>query len=184
MQILFLIFHVISCLILILVILLQSGKGADLASTFGVSGSQTTFGPRGQANLLTRVTTAAAVVFMLTSLGLAILLGRPGSGSSVMSGSAGAPAKSAPAKRAPVSAPVNVPVPAVPAGTPSKAIEIQTPDGKTVPAQSTILPASQAGYSAEDLKKAAGKASEKPAAVKEKAEKPEAKPAEKAPSTK
>ena len=61
------IIHVIVCLILILVVLLQSGKGADLAGAFGGGGSQTAFGARGTATFLSKLTTGAAIVFMLTS---------------------------------------------------------------------------------------------------------------------
>ncbi len=65
--------HVIVCLVLILVVLLQSGKAADLAGAFGGMGSQTVFGPRGTATVLSRATTVAAGLFMVTSLGLVIL---------------------------------------------------------------------------------------------------------------
>ena len=65
--------HVIVCLILILVVLLQSGKAADLAGAFGGMGSQTVFGPRGTATVLSKATTVAAALFMLTSLSLGIL---------------------------------------------------------------------------------------------------------------
>ena len=71
--------HVIVCLFLIGVVLLQQGKSADLAAAFGGSGSQTAFGPRGAANLLTRLTTWGAVIFMVLSLTLTILLARTGS---------------------------------------------------------------------------------------------------------
>ena len=73
MNTLFVIVHVIVCLILILVVLLQSGKAADLAGAFGGTGSQTEFGARGQATLLSKVTTISAIIFMITSLGLYIL---------------------------------------------------------------------------------------------------------------
>jgi preprotein translocase subunit SecG len=71
-----LILHIIVSLILIAVVLLQSGKGADLAGAFGGGGSQTAFGARGAATFLSKLTTACAVIFMLTSLGLAILYNR------------------------------------------------------------------------------------------------------------
>ncbi len=100
--------HVIVCLILIGVVLLQQGKSADLAGAFGGQGSQTAFGPRGAANLLTKVTTWAAIVFMFTSIGLTVLIQRSSGSRSVLSGlkaghttTAPAPAKSpapAPAK--------------------------------------------------------------------------------------
>ena len=70
--------HVIVCLFLIGVVLLQQGKSADLAGAFGGQGSQTAFGPRGAANLLTRLTTWSAIIFMVLSLTLTILLARTG----------------------------------------------------------------------------------------------------------
>jgi preprotein translocase subunit SecG len=68
--------HVIVCLFLIIVILLQSGKAADLAGAFGGMGSQTAFGPRGSATLLSKATTISTVVFMLTSISLSIIATR------------------------------------------------------------------------------------------------------------
>jgi preprotein translocase subunit SecG len=74
--------HVIVCLFLIIVVLLQSGKAADLAGAFGGMGSQTVFGPRGAATVLTKATTIAAGVFLFTSLSLSVLsTGRGGGGS-------------------------------------------------------------------------------------------------------
>jgi len=76
------IIHVIVSLFLIVVVLLQSGKAADLAGAFGGMGSQTVFGPRGSATVLTRATTISAILFMCTSLSLAVLsTGRAASGS-------------------------------------------------------------------------------------------------------
>ena len=90
------IIHVIVCVFMVGVILLQQGKSADLAGAFGGQGSQTAFGPRGAANLLTRLTTWGAVIFMVVSLMLTILLARNSGEHSVLSGS---PAKqSAPHK--------------------------------------------------------------------------------------
>ena len=68
--------HVIVCAILIVVVLLQHGKSADIAATFGGVGSQTAFGPRGTATLLSRVTTWCAIIFMLTSISLTLLATR------------------------------------------------------------------------------------------------------------
>ena len=65
--------HVIVCFFLIIVILLQSGKAADLAGAFGGMGSQTAFGPRGSATLLSKATTVSAIVFMVTSFTLSII---------------------------------------------------------------------------------------------------------------
>ncbi len=72
MELLLTIVHVFVCLFLIIVVLLQSGKAADLAGAFGGMGSQTAFGPRGAATLLSKATTTAAVIFMLTSIWLGI----------------------------------------------------------------------------------------------------------------
>jgi len=76
--------HVFVCAVLIVVVLLQHGKSADIAATFGGMGSQTAFGPRGTATALSRLTTWCAIIFMLTSITLTILSGRihgTGSGS-------------------------------------------------------------------------------------------------------
>ena len=99
MYILFLIVHVIVCFFLIIVVLLQSGKAADLAGAFGGMGSQTAFGPRGSATLLSKATTVSAVLFMVTSLSLSIIASRgAGVASTVLESSpASAPAKSKPA---------------------------------------------------------------------------------------
>jgi preprotein translocase subunit SecG len=70
--------HVIVCLFLAVVVLLQSGKAADLAGAFGGMGSQTVFGPRGSATVLSKATTLAAALFMLTSLTLSIISTRNG----------------------------------------------------------------------------------------------------------
>ena len=67
------ILHVAICFFLIIVVLLQSGKAADLAGAFGGMGSQTVFGPRGTATVLSKATTIAASLFMITALTLAIL---------------------------------------------------------------------------------------------------------------
>ena len=73
MQILFyfvMFVHIIVCVFLIGVVLVQQGRSADLAGAFGGQGSQTAFGPRAAANLLTRLTTWAAIIFMVSSLSL------------------------------------------------------------------------------------------------------------------
>ena len=72
--------HIIVSFFLIGVVLLQQGRSADLAGAFGGQGSQTAFGPRAAANVLTRLTTWSAVIFMLTSIGLVILYMRGTSG--------------------------------------------------------------------------------------------------------
>ena len=94
--------HVIACLFLIIVVLLQSGQAADLAGAFGGMGSQTVFGPRGSATVMTKATAWAAVIFMLTSLSLAIMgtrRGSPAAGSVLNNRVKSAPA--APAKQQP-----------------------------------------------------------------------------------
>ena len=81
MEIALIVLHVIVCFILIMVVLLQSGKAADLAGAFGGGGSQTALGSRGAATVLTKATTIAAILFMMTSLALALLGSRRGAGS-------------------------------------------------------------------------------------------------------
>ena len=78
MVVLLTIIHVIVCIFLVVVVLLQSGKAADLAGAFGGMGSQTVFGPRGSATVLSKATTIAAALFMCTSLTLSILAQRAG----------------------------------------------------------------------------------------------------------
>ncbi len=102
--------HVLACLILIGVVLLQHGKGADLALFAGGS-SQTAFGPRGAATLLSRVTTWAAVIFMFTSITLSLGQSKHADSSVIEQlKSAPAPTTSAPAAPAP-----QTPAPAAPA---------------------------------------------------------------------
>lgn len=98
------ILHVLISLFIIAVVLLQSGKGADMGATFGAGGSQSVFGAGGGGNFMTKLTTAAAVIFMLTSLALAYFSGHMPA-SSIMSGKqAVKPAPAAP----------STPVPGVP----------------------------------------------------------------------
>jgi preprotein translocase subunit SecG len=101
MGILLTIVHYVVCIFLIIVVLLQSGKAADLAGAFGGMGSQTVFGPRGSATVLSKATTIAAVLFMVTSLSLSVIATRStkSSGSSVLDKAKSAPTqqqKSAP----------------------------------------------------------------------------------------
>jgi preprotein translocase subunit SecG len=107
--------HVVVCIFLIIVVLLQSGKAADLAGAFGGMGSQTAFGPRGSATLLSKATTVSAILFMVTSLSLSILATRSsGLGTSVLDTSPqkAAPVLPKPPAQVPVqSAPVTAPVP-------------------------------------------------------------------------
>jgi preprotein translocase subunit SecG len=101
--------HVIVCLFLIVVVLLQSGKAADLAGAFGGMGSQTAFGPRGSATLLSKATTLAAAIFMITSLTLAIMATRGAASSGSILERQKAPAKTStpatPQGKAPVAIP-------------------------------------------------------------------------------
>ena len=98
---LFTVIHIVVCFVLIGIILLQPGTGADLAGAFGGQGSQTAFGPRGTVNVLTKVTTWLAIVFAVTSIGLTVMVARHGSGRSVLSGLQSTPthSSSVPAKR-------------------------------------------------------------------------------------
>ena len=65
------ILHIMACLVLILVVLLQRGKGTDVGATLGGGGGNTVFGSRGAGNFLTKLTTGSAIIFMTTSLTLA-----------------------------------------------------------------------------------------------------------------
>ncbi|OQY02257.1 MAG: preprotein translocase subunit SecG [Desulfobacteraceae bacterium 4572_130] len=67
--------HIIACILLILIVLLQTGKGADMGASFGGASSQGLFGGAGPASFLSKITTGIAVIFMLTSLSLAYLAG-------------------------------------------------------------------------------------------------------------
>lgn len=114
------ILHVLVSLFMIAVVLLQSGKGAEMGASFGAGGSQSVFGAGGGTTFLSKATTGAAIIFMLTSLTLAYVSGQPNS-SSIMSGKA-KPAAAVPKTAAPASstpAPVGTtaaPVSAAPAG--------------------------------------------------------------------
>ncbi len=104
------------CAILIVVVLLQHGKSADIAAAFGGQGSQTAFGPRGTATALSKITTGAAIVFLVTSLALSILASRQRSGTgSVLGDEKPAATETQPAPAQPSTAP-----PATPPPTPQK----------------------------------------------------------------
>ncbi len=124
MYILTLIVHIVVCIFLIIVVLLQSGKAADLAGAFGGMGSQTAFGPRGSATLLSKATTISAVVFMVTSMALSILATRSaGLGATVL--------EDTQQKKAPVTAPAPT--------APQTQLPITvTPNGGQKPIQLTI----------------------------------------------
>ena len=116
--------QVLVALVLILVVLLQSARGSDIASAFGGMGSQTAFGPRGTSNFLSRTTAVLAAVFMVTSLSLAMLSNRSGArgSGSVLSGEkpASAPAAPAPQQNQPQPNPQTIPVVPVPPPTPAQ----------------------------------------------------------------
>jgi preprotein translocase subunit SecG len=132
------ILHILICVFLVIVVLLQSGKAADIAGAFGGMGSQTTFGPRGSATVLSKATTIAAGLFMVTSLTLAIMASRgAGGGSSVLdkNKSKATTTKTAPAQ-AGKSNPITV-TPAQPGSAPGKPTTIQVPpvEPQPTPAQ-------------------------------------------------
>jgi preprotein translocase subunit SecG len=132
MVILLTIIHVIVCLFLVVVVLLQSGKAADLAGAFGGMGSQTVFGPRGAATALSRATTIAAALFMVTSLTLSIMATRAGHGGATPDLFRNA-SKPVPGQKGPA-------VPQVPVGG-TVPIEVQpTVDGKQLPKQTIPAP--------------------------------------------
>ena len=115
--------HVAACLFLIAVVLLQQGKGQDLASAFGGGGTQTAFGPRGSATVLSRATAILAGLFMVTSMALSLvkphssgILDQIPAASATPTPSAAAPAAAPPVSTAPVSP---VEAPAKPAASPA-----------------------------------------------------------------
>ena len=104
--------HIIVCAFLIIVVLLQSGQSGDIAAAFGGMGSQTAFGTRTAATVLTKATTWAAIIFMITSITLSVYAARRShSSGSVLSGTTSAPTKTAPA---PVQKPAPEPQPMTP----------------------------------------------------------------------
>lgn len=109
--------HVLMCLAIIAIVLLQAGKGADIGSAFGGAGSQAVFGSMGTPTVLGKITGAVAVVFTITSFTLA-LLGGERSASSVVREPVSAPAPAAPAPGAPATPPA---APAAPAAPPAPA---------------------------------------------------------------
>jgi preprotein translocase subunit SecG len=145
MLILITVIHVIICLFLIIVVLLQSGKAADLAGAFGGMGSQTVFGPRGSATVLSKATTIAAAAFMLTSLTLSIMATRAGRAAPGLLEKASRPVsgqqqKSAPAQPAqgqPATLPIQVQksVDGKPIGSQEVQAPIVNPDQGKQPAQ-------------------------------------------------
>jgi preprotein translocase subunit SecG len=121
-------FFILNCLVLIIVVLLQSGKAADLAGAFGGAGSQTAFGPRGAANVLSKATTWCAVMFMLCAMALVLRTDKAvGQGSSILE-----------KVSKPVPKPAPATTPAAPATTPTT-----TPATTPAKPQSNTQPASQ-----------------------------------------
>ena len=112
--------YVFVCFVLLMVILLQQGKGGDMASAFGGGSSQTAFGARGGATLLSKITAVFAGLFMLVALGLAII-GERGDDDTLLRGTPG-PAAPAPA-----------PAPATPESTTTPAPAPATPESSTTP---------------------------------------------------
>jgi len=103
--------HILVCLLLIFVIMLQSGSAADLAGAFGGAGSQTAFGPRGASTFLTKATTWCAIVFMMSSLALSLKRApTTAEGSSIIEQTMpSTPTKAAPSPAAPSKAPAQAP---------------------------------------------------------------------------
>jgi preprotein translocase subunit SecG len=139
MYIIFLLVHIVVCIFLIIVVLLQSGKAADLAGAFGGMGSQTAFGPRGSATLLSKATTISAVLFMVTSLSLSILATRnAGLGTTVLEDVNQKQQTKAPAQSAPVQLPLQQP------NVNGQRIPLPNPPAQPAPAQSAPSPAQPA----------------------------------------
>lgn len=126
--------HILVSLALIVIVLLQSGKGADMGASFGSSGSQSVFGAGGGNTFMSKLTTSAAVIFMLTSLSLAYLGGHAGS-SSVMPTKMAAPKPAMPAGAAP-GMPAAQPAAPAPQGTmaPTPKAPVQVPVTPVAPA--------------------------------------------------
>jgi preprotein translocase subunit SecG len=98
MAVLITIVHILVCAFLIIVVLLQSGQSGDIAAAFGGMGSQTAFGSRTAATVLTKATTWAAIIFMITSITLSVFAARRGHRTgSVLEGTKAVPTKTLPA---------------------------------------------------------------------------------------
>lgn len=112
MKLIIVFIHLAVCMALILIVLLQKGKGASMGAAFGGS-SETIFGSAGASSFLQKITVAAAVIFMLTSLTLALLFGR-GASTSVMRGvsTGGAPVTQQTESTLPAAPPAGTPAPA------------------------------------------------------------------------
>jgi len=113
--------HIVACLFLIAVVLLQQGKGQDLASAFGGGGTQTAFGPRGSATVLSRATTILAGVFMVTSLGLSLVRPRASGILDQVPATVATPAPKASASPVPAAPTTSTPAATAPAEAPAPA---------------------------------------------------------------
>jgi len=139
MYILTLIVHIVVCIFLIIVVLLQSGKAADLAGAFGGMGSQTAFGPRGSATVLSKATTVSAVIFMITSMALSILATRSaGLGTTVLEDVQ--QKRPAPTQTVPAGPQTQVPITVTPNGG-QKPIQLNIPVQNGAPAPAKQAPA-------------------------------------------
>src|SRR6266513_2389481 len=122
-------FFILNCLVLVVVVLLQSGKAADLAGSFGSAGSKPAFGPRGAANVLSKATTWCAVMFMLCAFAMVLRTDKAvGQGNSILER---------------VSKPAPKPAPATTPAAPAKTPATTTPATKPATPQSNTQPASQ-----------------------------------------
>jgi preprotein translocase subunit SecG len=143
--------HVLICLFLIIVVLLQSGKAADLAGAFGGMGSQTVFGPRGSATVLSKATTIAATLFMVTSLTLSIIATKQGGGgvpSVFDKASKPNPSQQKQAQpQVPTSAPITV-TPTTEGGVPGQTQRVNVPVEQVPAGQAPTLPGAPAGKGA------------------------------------
>ncbi len=120
-------FFVLNCLVLMIVVLLQSGKAADLAGAFGGAGSQTAFGPRGAASVLSQATTWCAIMFMVCAMAMVVRVDQNveqgGQGGSILEkyskpapkAATPAPVKPAPAPQQPAAPQSSAPQPSAPA---------------------------------------------------------------------
>jgi preprotein translocase subunit SecG len=123
-------FFVMNCFVLILVVLLQSGKAADLAGAFGGAGSQTAFGPRGAATILSQATTWCAVMFMVCAMALVVRVDR-----SVEQGGSILQKISKPAPKSTTPAPVTQPPATQPPMSQPPATQQTPPSSTPAPAQ-------------------------------------------------
>jgi preprotein translocase subunit SecG len=128
-------FFILNCLVLIIVVLLQSGKAADLAGAFGGAGSQTAFGPRGAANVLSTATTWCAIMFMLCAMALVLRTDKAvGQGGSILQNVSQPARKKSPAT--PATTPSTIPVSPPPGAQPAP----EAPATQQAPASSQPAP--------------------------------------------